>query len=102
MDGAKERWSDRRSNEATEQAWISLYIKTEKRKKKNSNCVGNYGWSERVTEKRSTERRSDGATYGQSDGAKSDGATEQQMDRATDRRETERRSDVASVDKSVY
>ena len=43
MDGAKQRrsdiWTDRwseerRSNGVTERAWISLYIKIEKRKKK--------------------------------------------------------------------
>ena len=46
--------------------WISRYIKIENRKK--SNCVGSYGWSERVTEQIATEQNSDGA--------KSDGATE--------------------------
>ena len=36
-------------------------------------------------ERRSEERRSDGATDGQSDGAKSDGATERRSDGATER-----------------
>ena len=61
-DGATERRSDgateRRSEGATERAWISLYIKIEKIKNKNINCVGRYGWSERATEQRATERRS--------------------------------------------
>ena len=65
-DGAKERRiEEQRSERATDQAWISLYIKIEKRIKKKINCVGSYGWSERATEQRSnrwTERRSDGAT----------------------------------------
>ena len=71
-DGATDGQSDRaKSNGA-----ISLYIKIEKRKKKNSNCVGSYGWRERVTKQRATERRSD---------------------RWTERRSKDRRSD-----KSVY
>ena len=49
--------------------WISLYIKIEKIKNKNSNCVESYGWSERATEQRATERRSDRWTEQQSDGA---------------------------------
>ena len=68
-------------------AWISLYIEIEKRKKKNSNCVGSYGESERATEQRATER-------------KSDGATERQIDRATERRATERRSDRTTEQRS--
>ena len=76
-----ERKSDgAKTDGSTEQAWISLYIKIEKRIKKKINCVGSYGWSERATERRSnraleqqsagvTERIKDGATERQSDGA---------------------------------
>ena len=60
--GAKsDRATERQSNVVTEQqsggaksdGVISLYIKIEKRK--NSNCVGIYGWSERDTDRRAME-----------------------------------------------
>ena len=87
--------------------WISRYIKIDEIKKKKSICVGSYGWSERATERRATERQSDRATERQSDRAterwsdgsteqQSDGVMEQQSDRATERqidRSTERQND---------
>ena len=72
--------TDGQSDGAKSDGAISLYIKTEKRKRKKSKCVGSYGWSERATERRSngaleqqsvgvTEQISDGATERRSDGA---------------------------------
>ena len=55
-DGAKsDGATDGQSDGAKSDGAISLYIKTEKRKRKKSNCVGSYGWSERATERRSNK-----------------------------------------------
>ena len=73
-DGQSDGATDGHSNRTKNDRAISQYIKTEKQKRKKSNCVESYGWSERATEQRPTEQkrnktkeqRSERATDGQS------------------------------------